>query len=362
MTDTDKIKEAIAKPRSTAMTSRDALSTGSTLLNLACTGRPDVGFPKGHYIYFVGDTDSGKTFFCLTCLAEAVLNPQFKDHRFIYDGGEFGALMDMEKFFGREVVDRLEPPDRDDDRNHVFSDTIESFYFNLRLNLEEGPCIYILDSMDSLSSSYEGDKFEEQEKEYRGGPKAKGDYGDGKAKVSSRMMRRMLPLLQSTGSILIVINQTRDNPAAGPFEKKKTHSGGRALSFYATIKLLSSVKKIKKQVKGKDRQIGTKVKIDVARSRVTGKQRSVVVPIYPSVGIDDLGSCVDYLVAEGTWKRDKSGVISTNLRPVNTLSARHEQLVSYIEEECLEPKVRKLVADRWNEIEKACEVERKPRY
>lgn len=374
---TEDVKKKLESPRrKRSISMRDCLSTGSTLLNLACTGRPDVGFPMGHYVYFVGDTDSGKTFFCLTCLAEAVRNKRFKDHRFVYDGGEFGALMDMEKFFGKAVMERLEPPYYsiiDDVKILRYSETIEEFYFNLQENLKQGPCIYILDSMDSLSSTYEGKKFDEKEKAFRGGAEAKGDYGDGKAKVNSSMMRRMLPLLQSTGSILIVINQTRDNPAAGMFESKKTHSGGKALSFYASIKLLSSVKgSIVKQVNKKKRKIGTHVRIEVKRSRVTGKQREVIVPIYPSVGIDDLGSCVDFLVAEGRWKKNSSGLINTGGDFVGTgedvgtgggaISARANELVQYVEENELERTLRRLVGKVWNEIEDACSVERKPRY
>ncbi len=373
MTETDDVKQKITQPRrKRSISMRDCLSTGSTLLNLACTGRPDVGFPMGHYIYFVGDTDSGKTFFCLTCLAEAVLNKRFEKHRFIYDGGEFGALMDMEKFFGRAVLDRLEPPywsaSIGSDVCDVprYSETIEEFYFNLRAALEDEapPCIYILDSMDSLSSGYEGKKFDEKEKAFRGGPEAKGDYGDGKAKVNSSMIRRMLPLLHKTGSILIVINQTRDNPAAGMFESKKTHSGGHALSFYATIKLLSSVKKtIVKQVNKQKRQIGTRVRIDVKRSRVTGKQRSVVVPIYPSVGIDDLGSCVDFLVDEGHWKKNKSGAIDPDADLDGVGAWIHAgDLIRYIEQTEQERTLRRLVAKVWRGIEDACQVERKPRY
>ena len=364
MTDEEDVKEKLKAPRrKRSISMHDCLSTGSTLLNLACTGQPDVGFPAGHYIYFVGDTDSGKTFFCLTCLAEAVRNKRFEKHRFIYDGGEFGALMDMEKFFGRAVLDRLEPPIQVNGEDS-FSETIEGFYFNLRGNLDEGPCIYILDSMDSLSSAYEGKKFDEKEKAFRGGPEAKGDYGDGKAKVNSSMIRRMLPLIQKTGSILIVINQTRDNPAAGMFESKKTHSGGRALSFYATIKLLSSVKgAIVKTVNKQKRQIGTRVKINVKRSRVTGKQRSVTVPIYPSVGIDDLGSCVDFLVAEGHWKRNSSGMIHPG-DDLNGIGAgvRADDLILHVEQTGQERTLRRLVAKVWNEIEDACSVERKPRY
>ncbi len=358
----DKIKDQISKPSNKRPISpKDCLSTGSTLLNLACSGRPDGGFPAGYYVYFVGDTDSGKTFICMTCFAEAMISPRFKHYRIIYDSGEFGALMDMGRFFGQAVVDKLEPPRKNDDGCPRPSVLIEEFYFNLRTKLDEGkPFIYVQDSMDVLSSKYEGKKFDEHHTAAKTGKKAKGDFGDGKAKINSRWIRRMLTDLHDSGSILIIINQTRDNPDAGLFEASKTHSGGHALSFYATLKLWSSVRgPIKKTVNKKERRIGNYVRVDVKRSRITGRQRSVIIPIYPSVGIDDLGSCVDFLMSEGYWKKNKAGYIEAcDFDQV----ARSEELIQYIEGNDLEPNLRRLTATVWRAIEEKCRVVRKPRY
>jgi hypothetical protein len=58
-------------------TGEGALSTGSTLLNLACSDRPDAGYFKGAYYYLVGDSQAGKTWLLLSCFAEACRNPQF---------------------------------------------------------------------------------------------------------------------------------------------------------------------------------------------------------------------------------------------------------------------------------------------
>ena len=106
-------KMLLQKRKKETLTAKDFLSTGSTLLNLACTGFPDRGFAKGHYYFVVGDSISGKTFLVLTCLAEASINPNFKDYRFIYDSGEDGALMNIERFFGKGVASRLEMPSQD---------------------------------------------------------------------------------------------------------------------------------------------------------------------------------------------------------------------------------------------------------
>lgn len=341
------------------------LSTGSTLLNLACTSNWKGGLVQGKYFFFVGDSASGKTFLTLTCLAEASINPAFDNYRFIYDDVEGGALMDIEKYFGVKVAERMEPPRRDKDGTPIFSRTIEEFYFNLDDALSgEKPCLYILDSMDGLSSEPELDKFQERKIAARKGKDVAGSYGDGKAKTNSMGIRTSLSKLRDTGSILILINQTRDNVGGGLFEAKKTRSGGHALTFYATIELWSSVAgKIKKTVRGTQRVIGVNCRVRVKKNRVTGRERTVEIPIYYSMGIDDVGSCVDYLVREKQWsKAEKGGSINTkdDLGLEKPLSRK--ELIKTIESKGLEQEVRSLVAEVWADIESACEENRKKRY
>ena len=191
---------------------------------------------------------------------------------------------------------------------------------------------------------------------------AKGDYGDGKAKINSSGLRACLPRLRDTGSILIIINQTRDNINAGLFESKKTRSGGHALTFYATLELWSSVGgKLKKTVRGKDRVIGITSKIAVKKNRLTGRIKTVEIPIYYEYGIDDLGSCIDYLVTEGTWKKSQAGDIKASGLG-EAITMKRVPLLRYIEENDLLDDVRLLVAQTWKEIDEACSMGRKPRY
>lgn len=334
------------------------LSTGSTLLNLAISGHPDRGYMRGKYYLFVGDSMSGKTFFILTCLAEASLRKDFDDYRFIFDNAEDGALMDIGKFFGKSVEERIEPP-MTEGGNPIYSNTIEEFYYHVDdAFLEERPFIYILDSMDALSSDPEQSKFDEQKEAHRKGKSTTGTFGDGKAKINSSGIRKLLSRLKKTGSILIVVNQTRDNLGFG-FEKK-TRSGGRALTFYATLELWSSIKgKIKRTVRGKQRQIGVECSVRVKKNRIKGRDRTVQVPIYHSFGIDDVGSCIDYLLEENHWKVAKSGFFDA-IGFGGKLS--RDNLIKRIEREGEVPRLREIVTKVWNEIEDACVIERKARY
>lgn len=342
------------------------LHTGCTMLNLALTGKPSGGFPKGSYILLIGSSSSGKTFLSLTCFAEAALDQEFDDYRFIYDDVEGGALMDIEKFFGSKVADKIEPP-RVVDGAPAYSQYLEDFYYNLDDLIKEAkdggrPFIYVVDSIDALTSHAEQKKFNENKGLRRKGKDQKGSYGDGKAKINSQYIRSVVRGLRDTNSILLVINQERDNPDAGLFESSRTHSGGRSLKFYATAQVwFTKAKSIKRTVLGKERVIGNLSRIEVKKNRLTGKDRTVKIPIYYTHGLDDVGSCVEYMVEEGVWKKNKTGVVNpqgfADLSP-----SRVEDLVQAIEEQGLTEKLLETVTLRWREVENKSAVKRKKKY
>lgn len=345
------------------------LSTGSTLLNLAITGKAGGGFPKGTFVLLIGSSSSGKTFLSLTCLAEAAIDADFNDYRFIFDDVEGGALMNIEKFFGKAVATRLEPPRTDDEGAPVYSRMLEDMYFNLDDAIQEAkkpngkPFIYIIDSLDSLSSYAEQKKFNQNKRASRTGGEQKGSFGDGKAKINSQYLRSVVYGLRETNSILIAINQERDNPDAGLFQSKKTHSGGKSLKHYTPCQIwFSKAKSIKKKVLGKDRIIGNMSKIEVKKNRLTGKDRTIEIPIYYSHGLDDIGSCIDYLIDEDVWHK-RGASINTNGDFGLEKGMTMDKLVAFIEEtDERVQELRQLVEDHWLTVESLCTVKRKPRY
>lgn len=358
--DLAQVKAALTRPAMKAqpVPTKDLLSTGSTLLNLACSNRPQGGIGKGQFFFIVGDSSSGKTFLGMTCLAEAAKNKNFADYRLIYDNVENGALMPIEKFFGHAVAERLEPPCWHNDMppGPRYSKYIDDFYHNINAAFNEHkPFIYILDSMDALILKADEDKFDAAENK----PGA-GTYGMGKAKMNSERLRSVVSRLRTTGSILIILSQTRESVDAFSFDKK-TRAGGKALRFYAHIEIWSStIEKIKKTVKGKPRVIGIMSKVQVKKNRISGHEVAVEMPIYRSFGIDDIGSCVDYLVDEGHWRKIKGG--TTIEAPEMEVHLGREGLIRHIEENGLERQLRMLVATVWQEIEDQCALKRKPRY
>lgn len=361
-----------------AVTRADLLGTGSTLLNLLFSGNPFGGFLRGKYFFLVGDSQSGKTFFSMTCAAESTINPDFQNYRIIYDNGEDGMLMNLEQLFSEATADKVEPP-AIANGEPVFSDTAENFYYNLddalfkagwdnkRKRLTEDPdarpFIYILDSENGLDSDASDKKFYQHKaaarKEKGEDEDPAGSFGDGKAKMHSQDLRRSMKGLRKTGSILIIISQTRDSLAR--FGDKKTRSGGKALRFYATVEVwLSPVEQIKKNVHGKERKVGTRIKAETKKNRITGKLGEVEIDIFPSFGIDDIGNCVDYLVEEKFWlmtgqKIDAKGLLEG--APVT-----RDKLIRVIERQGLEDKVRELCGRCWSEIDAASSLKRKNRY
>ena len=349
MNDEAQIREALlAPPTSQRVDPSLLLSSGSTLINLACSGHPQGAYLPGKHYFIVGDSTCGKTFLVLTCLAEAARNKRFENYNFVYDNPEDGALMDFGRFFGSEVARRTQLE---------ASETIEGFYKTLYGYLDKGPCIYLLDSMDALSTEYELGK--QQEKRSRG-KQAKADFGDGKAKINSRNLRTFLPRLRKTGSILVFVCQTRDNVGAETWEDDQVFAGGHAIKFYATWQLWGSVgKSISRTYKDHTVEQGIVAKIAVKKNRLTGRRRRVEVPIYHSYGIDDIGSCIDYLLDWNRWTVTQSGVIAaTELG----LSGRKETIIKQIEEQGLERDLQDVVAEVWRDTEEACAISRKPRY
>lgn len=338
----------------------EGLSSGTTLLNLACTGNYKAAFLKGCYYLIVGDSSSGKTLLVLSTLAEAAADPNYANYDLIYDPIEGGALFDMQAFFGKKLAKRLRKP------LHDTSATVEELYYNIDDSLQnwrktKRPFIYIVDSMDSLIAKEDEEHFKKVKEAKRSGKEVKGTYGVSKAKTNSKMLARLMAPLKESGSILLIICQTRDS--FGMFEEQ-TRAGGKALKFYATIEIwLKRGKAILKAYKGMKVPIGVNSLMKVKKNRVQGKNRTVSVPIYEQFkggggGIDDVGGLVDYLIK---WKHfDKRGKKIT--AEEFDFEGTKEELISQIELNEEYTKLARIAGRVWKSIEDALAVPRLRRY
>src|SRR3989442_834998 len=102
-------------------------------------------------------------------------------------------------------------------------------------------------------------------------PKAEieGDMGDShmglQARLMSQALRKLTPIVHKSKTTLIFINQVRQNIGAMPFAPKETTTGGKALKFYASIRI--EVRKIG-SLKQQEVHIGNRVQIKVAKNKV----------------------------------------------------------------------------------------------
>lgn len=335
-----------------AIKGKDLVGFGSTLLNLVCTGRPFGGIPKGIVVLFVGDSDSGKSIIAMHILAEAANNPNFSEHELIYNDAEGGAIRDVAQLFGDKLEERIEFVDECQYSDDFYDDVLD------RLK-KSTPFIYILDSESVLEARVEDTKFDENRKRRKKGQQEKGDFGMAKAKLNSQHLRKVRARIKKHGSILIIISQTRDMVNTIGFGEKKTRGGGRALKFYSALEVWTAHEgDINKRIGDKDRQIGIRSQCKIKKNHVKGNKGRVTIPIYWSYGIDDIGSCVDYLIEEGHWKVNQGIVNAVEFDQ----KLKKEKLIKWIENESEERDLRLLVGKVWKEIQDAAAIKRKKRY
>jgi len=141
-------------------------------------------------------------------------------------------------------------------------------------------------------------------------PKAEleGDMGDThvglQARLMSQALRKLTPVVHKSKSIIVFINQIRQNINAMPYASKEVTSGGNALKFYASLRL--DVRKIA-SLKKNDEHIGNRLLIRVVKNKVAPPFKSVELDLLFSKGIskelDLLDAALQYKVLQqnGSW-------------------------------------------------------------
>lgn len=332
------------------------IGSGCTLLDLACSDTLKA-FRAGTMVHLVGDSSSGKSILALTLFAEACHNKNFDDYVFIYDDVEAANQFNMEKLFGPVTAQRIIPARKQGDEEHP-SDCIEDFQANILSHIKKGkPFIYVLDSFDALTSDMETDKAEVEAEARLSGKETKGSYGMEKAKIGGKILRMICRKLKQTKSLLIIVSQTRDNTDPMSFVKKSV-SGGRALKFYSSHQIWLSCED---KIKSRDRIIGVWSCANIRKNKATGKYREVRFPIYYDYGIDDIGACVDFLVDEKFWGKEKNS-INAKLNDGWSFTGTREKVIQIIEKDGEEKALRKFTKDCWLQIEDSLKLNRKARF
>lgn len=328
-------KDIGASLLSDAPTSKEKLefvSSGSTELDCCLGG----GFIYGSIVNVVGDESTGKTL--LAC--EIIAHAQREQNAVIVFLDKEGTLQSEQAKRIGVLTDEVILEDE--------ASTVEDFFNSVVKFVEKQrrtkrPFVYIVDSLDALTS----------EAEEKTDIKDTG-YGVAKAKKMSEIMRRLVSAVHKSKVLLVIVSQTRDKIGV-TFGAKWTVAGGKALGFYCTHRiLLAQIAKLKTSKDKKTAKIyGVKIRAKVIKNKIAPPFKEAEFEIFFDRGIDDLGSCIDYLKNAGYY--DKT--YDYEKKKFNS----KEKFIKYIEDNNLEDYIKKLTIGVWEELNKV-DTKRKSKW
>lgn len=254
----------------------EAISTGSILID---EGIGIGGLPRGRIVEIFGPEASGKTTLAMQAIAQAQRE------------GGICAFIDAEHALDPSHAKRLGL----DVENLIISqpDYGEQALDIAEMLVRSGAIdIIVIDSVAALV------------------PKAEleGDMGDShmglQARLMSQALRKLTPVVHKSKTVLIFINQIRQNIGAMPFANKETTTGGNALKFYASLRL--DVRRIA-SLKKNDVQIGNRIVVKVVKNKMAPPFKRVELDLLFNEGIsrelDLLDASLHFGVVEqsGSW-------------------------------------------------------------
>ena len=268
-------KGSIMKLGERAAVDVDAISSGSIKIDEALG---IGGYPKGRIIEIYGPESSGKTTLALHAIAEV----QKKGGRAAYIDAENAIDPNYAKNLGVNIDELiLSQPDSGEQGLQIAEMLIKSGAID----------IIVVDSVAALVPQAELD----------------GEMGDAQvglqARMMSKAMRKLSGVMNRSECTAIFINQLREKVGI-MFGNPETTPGGRALKFYASVRL--DIRR-SEAIKNGTEIIGNKVNVKVVKNKVAPPFKTASIEIMYGEGIsyvaELLDLCVDHEIIRksGAW-------------------------------------------------------------
>jgi recombination protein RecA len=268
------------------------------------------GVPRGRIIEIYGPESSGKTTLALHIVAEA----QKAGGVAAYIDAEHAMDADYAGKLGVEIDQLLiSQPDSGEQALEIAEALVRS----------NGIDVIVIDSVAALVPRAELD----------------GEMGDSlpglQARLMSQALRKLTAIVSQSNTCFIFINQIREKIGV-MFGNPETTTGGRALKFYASMRL--DIRRIG-AIKDGDRVVGNRTKVKVAKNKVAPPFRECEFDIMYGEGISREGDLLDLAVVQrvveksGAWFSYKGERLGQGRENAKQSLKDHPEILKKIERE-----------------------------